>query len=56
MLENDLVKALYVKVVTERRVVYLMGIVSREEGETAARIAATTDGVARVVKLFEYTN
>jgi len=56
MLENDLVKALYVKVVTERRVVYLMGIVTREEGDTAAKIAATTEGVARVVKLFEYTN
>jgi osmotically-inducible protein OsmY len=33
-----------------------MGIVSREEGDAAARIAATTQGVARVVKLFEYTN
>jgi osmotically-inducible protein OsmY len=56
MVENDLVKALYVKVVTERRVVYLMGIVTREEGDAAAKIAATTDGVARVVKLFEYKN
>lgn len=54
MLENDLVKALYVKVVTERSVVYLMGIVTREEGDTAAKIAATTDGVTRVVTLFEY--
>ena len=44
MLENDLIKALYVKVVTERSVVYLMGIVTREEGDTAAQIAATTDG------------
>jgi osmotically-inducible protein OsmY len=56
LLEDDMVKALYIKVVTERSVVYLMGIVSREEGDAAARIAATTDGVARVVKLFEYTN
>jgi osmotically-inducible protein OsmY len=45
-----------VKVVTERSVVYLMGIVSREEGEAAAQIAASTSDVARVVKLFEYTN
>jgi len=43
-----------VKVVTERRVVYLMGIVSRAEGTSAGEIAATTDGVARVVKVFEY--
>ncbi|HEX9302115.1 MAG TPA: BON domain-containing protein [Casimicrobiaceae bacterium] len=46
----------HVKVVTERSVVYLMGIVSRREGTDAAEIAATTSGVARVVKVFEYTN
>jgi len=43
-----------VKVVTEKGVVYLMGVVSREEGEAAAQIASTTSGVARVVKVFEY--
>jgi osmotically-inducible protein OsmY len=46
----------HVKVVTERGVVYLMGIVSREEGDAAGQIAATTSGVQRVVKLFQYTN
>jgi osmotically-inducible protein OsmY len=56
MIESDAAKSIYVKVVTERRVVYLMGIVSRQEGDTAAQVAATTEGVARVVKLFEYTN
>lgn len=43
-----------VKVVTERAVVYLMGIVTRAEGAAAGEIAATTEGVARVVKVFEY--
>jgi osmotically-inducible protein OsmY len=43
-----------VKVVTERGVVYLMGIVSREEGDAAAEITATTAGVVRVVKFFQY--
>ena len=43
-----------VKVVTERRIVYLMGIVSKQEGDAAGDIAASTDGVARVVKVFEY--
>ena len=43
-----------VKVVTERGVVYLMGIVSKEEGAAAADIAATTAGVARVVTFFQY--
>jgi len=46
----------HVKVVTERGVVYLMGIVTRQEGDDAAQIAATTAGVARVVKVFEYMN
>jgi osmotically-inducible protein OsmY len=46
----------HVKVVTERGVVYLMGIVSREESAAAAQIASTTSGVARVIKVFEYTN
>jgi osmotically-inducible protein OsmY len=48
--------ATQVKVVTERSVVYLMGIVSRSEGAAAAQIAATTSGVERVVKVFDYTN
>ena len=43
-----------VKVVSERGVVYLLGIVSRAEGDNAGEIAATTDGVAKVVKVFEY--
>ena len=43
-----------VKVVSERAVVYLMGIVSKQEGQTAGEIAASTEGVARVVKVFEY--
>jgi osmotically-inducible protein OsmY len=46
----------YVKVVTERGTVYLMGIVRHEEGDAAAEIARTTDGVQRVVKVFEYIN
>jgi osmotically-inducible protein OsmY len=43
-----------VKVVTDRRVVYLMGLVRRNEAEAASRIAASTSGVERVVKVFEY--
>jgi len=43
-----------VKVVTERAVVYLMGIVTRPEGNAAGEIAATTSDVVRVVKVFDY--
>jgi len=46
----------YVKVVTEHGVVYLMGVVRRDEGDAAAEIARTTDGVQRVVKVFEYVS
>jgi osmotically-inducible protein OsmY len=53
---NKTFSATHVKVVTERQVVYLMGLVRREEGDAAAQIAATTSGVVRVVKLFEYIN
>ncbi len=51
---SDKFSATQVKVVTERGVVYLMGLVTRAEGEAAAQIASTTSGVVRVVKLFEY--
>jgi osmotically-inducible protein OsmY len=54
LLEDEKLKAIYIKVVTERSVVYLMGIVPRSEAEQAAQVAATTSGVARVVKVFEY--
>ena len=54
MLEANKFPPNVVKVVTERSAVYLMGIVSKEEGDAAAEIAATTAGVARVVKFFQY--
>lgn len=42
------------KVVTERGDVYLMGLVSPEEGNIAANVASRIDGVRQVVKLYEY--
>jgi osmotically-inducible protein OsmY len=44
----------HVKVVTEQGVVYLMGLVTKQEGDAAAEIASTTSGVQRVVRVFEY--
>ncbi len=44
-----------VKVVTERGVVYLMGLVTPAEGEASASVARHVSGVQKVVKLFEYT-
>ena len=51
--ENNKFSATHVKVVTDRQVVYLMGLVKRDEADNAAQIASTTEGVLRVVKLFE---
>ena len=45
-----------VKVVTEKGVVYLMGIVSHAEAEIATDIARQTGGVQKVVKLFQYND
>ena len=53
-IEENKFAANHVKVVTERQVVYLMGIVTRKEGDDAAQIAAGTSDVVRVVKVFEY--
>ena len=46
----------HVKVVTENSVVYLMGLVKRQEAQDAAEVARTTGGVHRVVRVFEYTD
>ncbi len=45
-----------VKVVTANSIVYLMGLVTQQEGSLAANAAANVRGVVRVVELFEYIN
>ena len=42
-----------IKVVTEAGVVYLMGIVTQDEGDRAAQIASRQSGVLKVVTVFE---
>lgn len=44
----------HVKVVTENGVVFLLGMVSRKEAESAVEVASSTSGVKKVVKVFEY--
>ena len=44
---------LRVNVTTENGVVYLMGMVTEEEADRVAAVAADTSGVQRVVRLFE---
>ena len=51
--DND-TPGLRVKVVAEDGVVYLLGMVTREEADRIAAEAADVSGVQRVVRLFEY--
>jgi osmotically-inducible protein OsmY len=44
----------HVKVVTENSVVYLMGLVKKQEAADATEVARTTGGVTKVVRVFEY--
>ena len=46
----------HVKVVTENGVVYLMGLLNREDADKATEIARQTGGVQKVVKLFQYSS
>lgn len=49
----DGVSAADVKVVTERSVVYLLGLVTVREAQMAGDVAASVDGVQKVVRVFE---
>ena len=42
-----------VDIVTERRVIYLMGAVTQKEADVAAHVASRVPGVQQVVKLFD---
>ena len=55
-LGNDKFKSTDIKVVTEASVVYLLGLVTREEADAATEVARGTGGVQRVVRVFEYVS
>ncbi len=44
----------YIKVISERGVIYLMGLVTRKEGDAAAKTVQKVTGIQGVVKVFEY--
>ncbi|OCG71628.1 hypothetical protein A9G41_02190 [Gilliamella sp. Nev5-1] len=48
-------KARKIKVVTENSEVFLIGIVTPEEGKAAAEIASKVSGVKKVITLYTYT-
>ncbi len=53
-LSDGHIQATVVATIVERHEVFLMGMVTPAEGEDAARVASSTSGVERVVKVFEY--
>lgn len=53
LLDQKVVSSNHVKPVSERGVVFLMGIVSDAEAQAAIDVVRTTAGVAKVVSLFE---
>jgi osmotically-inducible protein OsmY len=54
LVENKQVSAHAFKVVTERGIVYLMGLVTQREGEIAAEVTRGVGGVHKVVKILDY--
>ncbi len=52
LLRNTNVDSTNIKVVTERGVVHLLGIVTPTEGATAVELTKKVSGVARIVKVF----
>ncbi|MWP62579.1 division/outer membrane stress-associated lipid-binding lipoprotein [Gilliamella sp. Pas-s25] len=52
---NAQTKARNIKVVTENNEVFLIGIVTPEEGKAAAEVASKVSGVKKVITLFTYT-
>ena len=54
MLGDEQVNATRIKVVTENGVVYLMGLVTRQEADEAIRVVRGVNGIQKIVKIFEY--
>ncbi|NIG87575.1 divisome-associated lipoprotein YraP [Serratia symbiotica] len=54
LLTSDTVKSTNVKVTTENGEVFLLGLVTRQEGQAAAQIASQTSGVKHVTTAFSY--
>ena len=54
LLEEPSINVLHVKVVTQRGVVYLMGLLTQQEADRAADTARRITGVRRVVLVAEY--
>ena len=53
LVDSNQISANHIKVLTERGIVYLMGIVNEREAKVAIAVARTTAGVVKVVNVLE---
>ena len=56
MFTDNQVPSSRVRVIAENGAIYLMGLISRSDGDNAANVARNVSGVTKVVKVFEYIN
>lgn len=56
MFADSSVPGTRIKVITENGIVYLLGLVSRAEANSATSLVQSVSGVQRIVRLFEYTD
>jgi osmotically-inducible protein OsmY len=54
MLTDSAVPSSRIKVITENGIVYLLGLVTRQEANSATAVVQGVSGVQKIVKLFEY--
>jgi osmotically-inducible protein OsmY len=53
---NDRIDSGRIRVITENASVYLMGIVTRAEGDRIVEAVSNVGGMQRIVKVFDYTD
>ncbi|WP_339511353.1 BON domain-containing protein [Pseudomonas sp. RL_15y_Pfl2_60] len=56
MLANSNVPSTNIKVITENGIVYMLGLVTRQEAQSAAQVVQGVSGVQKIIKLFQYIN
>jgi osmotically-inducible protein OsmY len=56
MLTDASIPGSRIKVITENGIVYLLGLVTQQEGAQATSLVQSVSGVQKIVKLFEYIN
>ncbi|WP_152220732.1 BON domain-containing protein [Pseudomonas sp. SCB32] len=54
MLADANVPSTRIKILTENGIVYMLGLVTKREGDLATQVVQGVDGVQKIVRLFEY--